>query len=99
MQLAVLGGQVQAAVGGGQAVEYRQAGQLVAGPPLANRLEEAVVTLRAAAKLYPEHPRGREMRKRLIKALRDLGREDEAEAEEKELEALDARAKAPRGAE
>jgi Flp pilus assembly protein TadD len=53
-----------------------------------NRLEEAVVTLRAASALYPAGPRGVEMRERLVKALNDLGREEEAREVSRALAAL-----------
>ncbi|MEZ5327964.1 MAG: tetratricopeptide repeat protein [Verrucomicrobiales bacterium] len=53
-----------------------------------NRLEEAVVALRAASALYPASPRGIEMQERLVKALNDLGREEEAKEVGRELAAF-----------
>ena len=53
-----------------------------------NRLEEAVVSLRAASELYPDGPRGVEMRERLVKALNDLGQEEEAREVSRALAAL-----------
>ena len=53
-----------------------------------NRLEEAVVTLRAASALYPDGPRGVEIRQLLVKALNDLGREEEAREVSRALAAL-----------